>query len=109
MMEAPQSTSRLLRFSLVFPASLETAVHACMQNLAPPVPDYTLLQGEGHGAVFENASLREQVRGRVVRQMLVMVLPESRLPALVDALGKRIKDPRAQWWTETVVASGGLG
>ena len=109
MTEASASTNVVERFSLVFPASLEATVHACLQGFEPPLPDYTLLEGEGHGEVFAGASLREQVRGRVARRLLVMVLPAARVPALLDALGARIQDPRVQWWTEAVVASGELG
>ena len=108
-MEPSLSTGPMQRFNLVFPASLEAAVSTCLQDVAPPLPDYTLIAGEGHGAVFEGASLGEQVRGHVKRQLLVMVLPESRVPALVEALGARIKDARVRWWTEAILANGALG
>lgn len=108
MTENPEAAPLLMRFNLLFPASLESVVHSCLQEFEPPLPDYTVYEGEGHGAVFEGASLREQVRGCVARQLLVMLLPASHIPQVLSALGARIKDSRAQWWTESVVACGGL-
>lgn len=105
----PPVETPLCRFSLVFPAAIETRLHACLQTRLPTLPPYTVLRGEGHGIDFAQASVQEQVRGRVELRLLVMLLPESAVPEVVAHLRAGVADARVQWWTESVLARGSLG
>jgi hypothetical protein len=105
----PPAETPMCRLSLVFPAALETRLHTCLQTRLPAPPRYTVLDGEGHGIDFAEASVREQIRGRVELRVLVMLLPEAAVAEVLAHLRADIADARVQWWTESVLAWGSLG
>jgi hypothetical protein len=96
----------LQRLTLVFPPLVEAQLIELLLEQDPPLPGFTVLSGEGHGADFATASLREQVRGRVARRALTMVLPADRVGPLVTALRRAISNSQVTWWTEHVTGFG---
>jgi len=98
---------QLVRLNLVFPPSLEHAVaEALMAD--PTLPGFTLLHAEGHSGDFSRASIREQIRGRVDRRVLWVVIELGRLDDVLAALRERISSNDIRWWAEPVIASGRL-
>ena len=105
----PSAETPMCRLSLVFQAALEPRLHTCLQTRFTAPPRYTVLSGDGHGIDFAQASVREQVRGRVQLRLLVMLLPESAVAEVLAYLRADLADARVQWWTEPVLAQGSLG
>ncbi|HEL3778027.1 TPA: DUF3240 family protein [Stenotrophomonas maltophilia] len=99
--------TELVRFNLVFPPVLEDAITECL-IAAPGMPGFTLLHAEGHTSDFSSAQVPEQVRGRVQRRVLWMVLPSARVGELLMALRKDVASGDARWWTEPVLGMGRL-
>ena len=105
-MSAPHSTE-WVGLNLVFPPALEDAVtDALMAD--PTLPGFTLLHAEGHSSDFAHASIREQVRGRVDRRVLWVVIERERVDGLLAALRQRIASSDVRWWMEPVMAMGRL-
>ena len=100
--------AELERLTLVFPPTVEPALLEILLDEEPPLPGFTIVAAEGHGADFSTASLREQVRGRVARRMLLMVLPRERIAALIEHLRAALPNPHVTWWVEPVTAFGRL-
>lgn len=98
----------LARLTLVFPPVLEARVVQLLLDQEPPLPGFTIIDAEGHGADFARASVREQVRGRVARKLLMLVLPRPRADALIDRLHADLVNPAVAWWLEPVLAFGRL-
>jgi len=98
----------LARLTLVFPLVLEARVVQLMLEQEPPLPGFTVLDAEGHGADFARASIREQVRGRVARRLLTLVLPLPRAEALIAQLRSDLANAESAWWLEPVLAFGRL-
>jgi hypothetical protein len=99
--------SELLRLNLIFPPALEDAVTDAL-IADPTLPGFTLLRAEGHSSDFAHASLREQVRGRVDRRVLWVVIERERLDSVLAALRQRIASSEVRWWAEPVIAGGRL-
>jgi hypothetical protein len=98
----------LRRLTVVFPPAVEDRLLEILIEQEPPLPGFTVVAADGHGADFSTASLREQVRGRVARRMLLMVLPAERIDSLVGALRAAMPHPHVTWWVEPVLAFGRL-
>mgnify|MGYP001403028959 CR=1 FL=1 len=98
----------LARLTLIFPPALEDRVVELFLEQEPPLPGFTVLAAEGHGSDFARASIREQVRGRVARRLLIVVLPQARAEALIATLRSEIANPASAWWLEPVIAFGRL-
>jgi hypothetical protein len=98
----------LKRLTLVFPPDVETELTELLLALAPPLPGFTSLEATGHGADFASASVREQVRGRVARCVLFMVIPGERVAPLITLIGKALPARHVSWWVEPVEAFGRL-
>jgi hypothetical protein len=92
----------LCKLTLVYPVAAEDRVVDFLLDLAPPLPGFTSWRVEGHGASFEETSTREQVRGCIDRNMLVMVLERARLPGLLAELRAGCAIPRLAYWVEGV-------
>lgn len=100
--------AELIRLTLAFPPALEPRIVELLLEHEPAVPGFTVLQGEGHGVDFSRASIREQVRGRVARRVLLMVMPESEAQALLAKLRSAVPNPQVTWWMERVLGFGRL-
>ncbi len=103
-----ESTAPLTRLTIAFPPALEARIVELLLEHEPPLPGFTVLRGEGHGADFSRASVREQVRGRVDRRILMIILPQAHAEALLDALRSAVPNPQVAWWLEPVLAFGRL-
>ncbi len=98
----------LLRFTLVFPPALEQRIVALLLERDERLPGFTILGGDGHGADFASATVRERVRGSVGRRLLTVVLPAVAVAPLVEELRAALPDPHVIWWIEPVLAFGRL-
>jgi hypothetical protein len=97
----------LVRLNLVFPPTLEEAVTEALMS-DPAMPGFTLLHAEGHTSDFTRASIREQVRGRVGRCVIWVLIEPERLDEVLAQLRQRIASNDLRWWVEPVLASGRL-
>ena len=103
-----ESADTLTRLTIAFPPALEARIVELLLEQEPPLPGFTILRGEGHGADFSRASIREQVRGRVDRRILMLILPQAQAMALLDTLREAVPNPQTAWWLEPVLAFGRL-
>lgn len=67
---------------------------------------FTTIAAQGHGRGFAQASLRENVRGRVDNLNILAVLPSDNISPLLEALRARFRNPHMVYWTEPVHAFG---
>ena len=63
------------KLTLVYPPAAEDHIVELLLNADPPLSGFTTWRAEGHGHDFGKASVRERVRGRVARGVLVLILP----------------------------------
>lgn len=97
-----------VRLVLIFPPRLEEALTEVLSAEAN-LPGFTLLQGEGHSSSFTRASAAEQVRGRVQRCVLWMLLPQAQVESVLALLRQQVDVQDVRWWLEPVLAMGRLG
>lgn len=96
-----------IRLTLIFPPALEDPVTEALSACAG-LPGFTLLHAEGHTSDLARASAAEQVRGRVQRRVLWMLLDAAQLEAALDAVRAVTASRDVRWWTEPVLATGRL-
>lgn len=108
-MNTPQHSAdtQWVRLNLLFPPALEDAITDSL-IADPSLPGFTLLQAEGHSRHLARASIREQVRGRVDKRLLWIVIERPRVDDLLDTLRQRIASRNVRWWLEPVIAGGRL-
>ena len=92
----------LCKLTLVFPIAAEDRILDFLLDSEPPLPGFTSLRAEGHGASFEGVSAREKVRGRVERRMAVLVLARERVNRLLVDLREHCPVPDLTYWVESV-------
>lgn len=76
--------------------------------MEPPVRGFTTFAAEGHGFDFSRATVRERVRGRVERCVLMAVMPRPRASQLLEVLRRKIPVPHMAYWLEPVLEVGRL-
>ncbi|KGI76678.1 DUF3240 family protein [Oleiagrimonas soli] len=99
---------RLKRLTILAPRDLEDAVLETLLDMQPALPGFTALAVSGHGEDFEGAGVQEQVRGRIDRSMVWLVLPEDDVERTLTQLRRRMPHPGILWWVEPVDAMGRL-
>lgn len=99
--------STLIRLTLVFSPELESSITEAL-SAHPGLPGYTLLHAEGHTHDFQRASPSEQVRGRVQRRVLWMLLEPAQLDMALDTLRATVVTQEVRWWSEPVLNAGRL-
>ena len=92
----------LCKLTLVFPSLRKTRLSTSSSIRSLPLPGFTSLRAEGHGASFEGVSTREKVRGRVERRMAVLVLARERMESLLTDLRAHCPVPDLTYWVESV-------
>ena len=97
----------LVRLNLVFSPALESTVTEALMT-DPALPGFTLLHAEGHTSDFSRASIREQVRGRVDRRLVWVLIEPGRVDEVLALLRQRIVSRDVRWWVEPVLAGGRL-
>jgi hypothetical protein len=98
----------LCKLTLIYPPASETHIVELMMNSDPPLPGFTTWDAEAHGDSFDTASMRERVRGRIARGVLVVVLPRARLAPLLEEIRIKAAIPDLVYWTEAVETFGRL-
>lgn len=98
----------LKRLTVLAPVDLEGNLLEAVLEMQPAVPGFTTLAVSGHGERFDGASVREQVRGRVERSMMWLVLPAEDVERVLAQLRERLPHPDIVWWIEPVDAMGRL-
>lgn len=97
-----------VRLNVLFPPRLEMTLTEAI-TADPRLPGFTLLHAEGHTSDFAKASAIEQVRGRVQRRVLWMVLLAEEVEDVLDVLRAHVDSRDVRWWTESVLQMGRLG
>jgi len=69
---------------------------------------FTTLKGDGHGHDFASATVRERVRGRVARRLIIAVLPADDVAVLLEDIHEQVRNPQLAYWVEPVLAYGHL-
>lgn len=99
--------SDFVRLNLIFPPGLEDTVTDALVS-DPAMPGFTLFHAEGHTSDFARASVAEQVRGRVERRVLWVMIERERLDELLATLRREVASTDVRWWTEAVCSHGRL-
>ena len=99
--------SEHVRLNVVFSPRLEAAITEALVAEAG-LPGFTVLHAEGHSSDFMHASIAEQVRGRVQRRVLWMLLPHVQVEAVLAVLRAQVDMHEVRWWIEQVLAMGKL-
>jgi hypothetical protein len=92
----------LRRLTLVYPVGADDRIIDFLLDSTPSLPGFTSWRCEGHGASFDESSTREKVRGRIERNMLVMVIERARLAELLADLHAGCAIPDLAYWAERV-------
>lgn len=79
-----------------------------MLSLEPRIGGFTTFRAEGHGFSFSGASTAENVRGRVERRVLMAVMRQERIPAVLEAIRRKLPVPHLAYWLEPVLEVGRL-
>lgn len=98
----------LVRLTVLFPPALESAITEAIAG-DPTMPGFTVLHAEGHTSDFAKASSAEQVRGRIRRRVLWMVMDATQVDQVLDLLRRHADSRDLRWWSEPVLAMGRLG
>lgn len=104
----PDMDQSLCKLTLIYPPASETHIVELMMNSEPPLLGFTTWNAGGHGHALSNASMREQVRGRISRGILVVVLVRARLAPLLEEIRIKAAIPDLVYWSEPVEAFGRL-
>jgi Protein of unknown function (DUF3240) len=100
-----QSTCKL---TLVYPPGAEDCIIELMLNAEPALTGFTTWLAEGHGHDFTTASVRERVRGRVMRGVLTVLTPRARLASILEDVRTKAGIVNLVYWVEPVEAFGRL-
>lgn len=79
-----------------------------MMNMKPSIGGFTTFEAEGHGFDFSKASMRERVRGRVERSVLMAVMPRERAARVLETIRETLPVPHMTYWLEPVLEVGRL-
>jgi hypothetical protein len=96
------------KLTLVYPPAAEDHIVDLLLNSEPPLSGFTTWRAEGHGHDFAKASVKERVRGRVARGVLVLILPRSQLSPVLEDIRSKAGIPNLTYWAEPVEAFGRL-
>jgi len=97
-----------LKITLSCPAALGEQVVEYLLD-ANPATGFTSFAASGHGRDFAQASVREQVRGRVDARVVMLVVAAAEAPGLLAALRQAFPTPHLVYWTEAVQDFGDFG
>ncbi len=96
-----------IRMTLVFPPELEDGITEALSAHAG-LSGYTLFHAEGHTSDFRRASAGEQVRGRVQRRVLWMLIDPAQLDVALDGVRATGAAQVVRGWHGPGVACGGV-
>jgi len=96
----------LCKLTLIYPPASETHLVEVLLNSEPAVSGFTTWEAEAHGQSFAEASMRERVRGRITRGVLMVVLPRARIELLVEEIRVKAAIADLVYWIEPVLAFG---
>ena len=99
----------LCKLTLVYPAPAEDKIVDFFLDARRALEGCTSLRAEGHCMDFGQSSVRERVRGRIERNMLIVVLRRAQLKGLLDDLRAQAAVPDLVYWVEPVEDYGRLG
>ena len=101
-------TDTLCKLVFVCPKETADSIVEILLEVDFQLPAFTTFNAEGHGHNFDVASAHEQVRGRVDRRILWLVLPTSDKNRIVDEVAAQIKNPHDIYWVEPILEIGHL-
>lgn len=98
----------ICKLTLVYPPNVADSLIELMVSMKPAIGGFTTFSAEGHGFDFAKASIRERVRGRVERCVLVAVMPRVRASQLLETIRQKLPVPHMAYWLEPVLEVGRL-
>ena len=107
-MSMPDVNSDYQKLTLSCPDELAERLIDILLDTEIRMTGFTTVKVDGHGHDFASASVRERVRGRVARRLIVAVLPAEDVTALLSDIHQQIKNPHLFYWIEPVLAYGHL-
>ena len=96
------------KLTLVCPDELAERIIDVMLEADVRMTGFTTVKADGHGHDFSSATVRERVRGRVARRVIVAILPAEDVAVLLNDIHQQIKNPHLAYWIEPVSAYGHL-
>jgi len=98
----------ICKLTLVYPPSVADNLIELMLSMKPAIGGFTTFEAEGHGFDFSKANIRERVRGRVERCVLISVMPRERAARILEAIREALPVPHMSYWLEPVFEVGRL-
>jgi hypothetical protein len=96
------------KLTLVYPPGAEDSIIELMLSVEPSLTGFTTWLAEAHGHDFTNASVRERVRGRVMRSLLTAIVARARLASLLEEVRTKAGIVNLVYWVEPVEDFGRL-
>lgn len=98
----------LCKLTLVYPSAVAESLVDMLLSMDPPVRGFTTFAAEGHGFDFAKATIKERVRGRVERDVLVAVMPRANAASVLELIRHKLPVPHMAYWLEPVLECGRL-
>lgn len=99
---------RLVKLTFTFPSEGLELITEILTSMSPAVDHFTTWLVEGNLEIGQNAKISEQVRGRLDQRILLTILPEERIPHILDAIRQDFKGVEISYWVEPIEAYGML-
>lgn len=98
----------LCKLTIVYPTGISDSLVELMLEMDPPIRGFTTFAAEGHGFDFSKATIKERVRGRVERGVLMAVMPRDNASRLLERIRSKLPVPHMAYWIEPVLECGRL-
>ena len=90
------------KLTLVCPIAMGEQVVEFLLDLDTPLHGFTTFSADGHGQDFAGTSVKEKVRGRVARKVVMAILPATEVGGLLAEIREQFTSPHMVYWTEPV-------
>jgi len=101
-------TPPLCKLVFVCPKETLDGIVEILLELDQMHPAFTTFNADGHGHNFDVASTQEQVRGKVERRVLWLVLPVENKDKVINEVAAQVKNPHVIYWVEPILEFGYL-
>jgi len=100
--------SSLRKLTLAFPKAVESSILDALDSLDPPLTGYSFVNGKGRGGNMQLSNVSERVHGAANVILLYIVLPQTDVDAVLEAIRASCSRPNISYWTEPVLEFGRL-
>jgi len=101
-------TENLCKLVFVCPKETADSIVEILLGLDQLLPAFTTFDADGHGHDFKTASSQEQVRGRVDKRVIWLVLPSEDKDLILNKVTAQVKNPHVTYWVEPILEIGHL-